>query len=292
MSDARSYSAGTKGNLFYLSRGVCYFPNCPKPVIEVTEGDPLIAVEIAHIRGANANSKRYDADMTDDERSHFDNLMLLCTPHHKLIDGPRSDEFPTDLLLSWKHEHEAGHDVSGLGVLSADDLPDLIQAAFSEAMAAARIREIRVDLHAWLRTVDGQVLVVPFETVRTVRLTNRDKFSDIGVVTSIRNTGTLAATVSEIRLMFEVEVRGESIPMTLVGRNDFPYDNPALPRRILDGASTNWLTNKETLEVCSALTIPHPVSALYAQILLESGEVFDSPSRSWDEVVGALQAAG
>lgn len=291
MSDARNYSAGARGALFSLSSGLCFFPGCPKPVIEVTEGDPLIAVEIAHIKGANRTSARYEEEMSDDERSHFDNLMLLCTPHHKLIDGPRREEFPADLLLTWKQEHEAGQEVSGLDALSADDLPDLIQHAFAEAMAGSRIREIKVELKASLRTVDGQMLVIPLENARAVRLANGDKFSDFGLVTSIRNTGTLAASVSEIRLMFEVEVQGASIPMTLIGRNDFPSDNPPLPHRILDGASTNWLTKKETLAECSSMANPHQVSALYAQIILESGESIESPHRSWNEVEVALQSA-
>ena len=54
------------------------------------DGDvPAIKVQIAHIRAANKNGPRFDANMTDDERRAFPNLLLLCTYHHASVDGKR-----------------------------------------------------------------------------------------------------------------------------------------------------------------------------------------------------------
>jgi len=45
--------------------------------------------------------------MTDEERRHFNNLILLCDEHHVIIDNKENEgEYPKELLIGWKKQHE------------------------------------------------------------------------------------------------------------------------------------------------------------------------------------------
>ncbi|WP_433531253.1 hypothetical protein ACQPYA_03845 [Micromonospora sp. CA-263727] len=93
--------------------------------------------EIAHIRAANEGGRRYVARMTDEERNSFDNLVLLCIVHHKIVDKIRPDEFSIEVLEAWKDNREGpGHAaLRGLRSLTEDRLQDLIAASFADVTA-------------------------------------------------------------------------------------------------------------------------------------------------------------
>lgn len=86
----------------------CSNPDCDK----LTSGpspDENKATKIgkaAHIFGARPKSARYRPDMTDIERSNISNAIWVCGDCHDLIDKEEQN-FPADLLLMWKNEHEA-----------------------------------------------------------------------------------------------------------------------------------------------------------------------------------------
>lgn len=84
MPGPRDYGTGTEKALFLLSQGTCYYLDCKEPAIKFVEGYPATNLQIAHIRGANPGSARYDERMTDAERAHFSNLVLMCKPHHDI----------------------------------------------------------------------------------------------------------------------------------------------------------------------------------------------------------------
>jgi hypothetical protein len=61
--------------------------------------------EICHIKGEKPGSKRYDKDQPDRERQAFDNLVLMCGSHHKVIDDDEKTYTVTKLArLKAKHE--------------------------------------------------------------------------------------------------------------------------------------------------------------------------------------------
>jgi hypothetical protein len=101
----RDYSAGTRAALASLSGGTCYFPGCATPIIEFVDGEPITNYDIAHIRDARPGN-RYDASMTDDQRRSFENLVLLCTVHHKVVDKVQPRRYPSAELQRWKSERE------------------------------------------------------------------------------------------------------------------------------------------------------------------------------------------
>jgi hypothetical protein len=83
----RSYASGESKALFVLSRGHCYFPDCPKPVlVKGSRGKYRVAVEIAHIRALEDDGPRADTALAIRERNRFWNLLLMCGKHHDEID--------------------------------------------------------------------------------------------------------------------------------------------------------------------------------------------------------------
>lgn len=282
--EARNYSAGTRAALFALCRGTCYFRGCRKPVVEETEGEQLVAVQIAHIKGANDGSARYDPTMTDAERAAFSNLMLMCTTHHKLIDGPKSGDYPVELLQGWKADHELGVGALPDGAITADNFEQLLDSFVSRL---APFREIAVDLEASL-WIPGNTARMPFRDLATVLAGNPHlKTFERGVVTTVRNTGTADVTVADISLL---HVLGESAEaaaaeVTLMGRNDYLHFQK-LPHRLSSGDSVDWLTKSATIAEVEAAAVAQgkQYSALYARVRLASGEQFKSPLIPWPEV--------
>jgi hypothetical protein len=96
------------------------------------DGQPEVNVEGVRIRTANPHGPRYVADMNDTTANAFDNLLLLCIPHRKLIDRDEQAH-PVDLLETWKSQCEAsGHPaLRDLGALSESDMDELLTTAFS-----------------------------------------------------------------------------------------------------------------------------------------------------------------
>lgn len=113
--------------------------------MKVVEGEPMVAVDIAHIYGANSCSARYEESMTDAERRAFGNHILLCAPHHKLVDGRRRGEFPPEMLQGWKSSNEPAE---GIEALTSAGLTDEILETVMEQIVAqvGPKREVEVDL--------------------------------------------------------------------------------------------------------------------------------------------------
>ncbi|MFE3113581.1 hypothetical protein ACFXKJ_36170 [Kitasatospora indigofera] len=126
----RSYSKATIAGLMTLARGACYWPDCGEPVLRMVGPEPMLNLEIAHIRAFESGGCRFDPSWTVKQRNSFVNLMLLCTPHHKTVDGPNNADYPVELLEEWKRDREAqGQDaLAGLRNVSKADL----EAMFTE----------------------------------------------------------------------------------------------------------------------------------------------------------------
>jgi hypothetical protein len=134
----RRYSVGINAGLIALSQGTCYFPRCAIPVIVIVEKRPVLNLQRAHIVSAKRGGPRDVAHMDDEDRNSFDNLILLCNPHHLLVDKLERDRYPEDMLRQWKAEREAlgiGA-LRGLGDLTEERLSEVIVDALDEKLAA------------------------------------------------------------------------------------------------------------------------------------------------------------
>jgi hypothetical protein len=90
------------------SAGRCHYPGCNKSLI----GDLISGNEdanfgfVAHIVGEKANGPRGDAVLSPQLEDEPSNLMLLCGPHHKLIDVDEREEHTVQRLQDIKSAHE------------------------------------------------------------------------------------------------------------------------------------------------------------------------------------------
>lgn len=107
MPGPRDYTTGTDMALANLSGGLCYWPGCPEPMIRRAGGEMYFIGQRVHIRGAYPGSARYDPAMTDDQRRGFGNLVVMCKPHHEVIDVGQPELYPAEVLLRWKDQREA-----------------------------------------------------------------------------------------------------------------------------------------------------------------------------------------
>jgi hypothetical protein len=88
--------------LFARCQNQCAFPDCLLPIAE--ENGNITGI-ICHIKAARPGGPRYDPAQTEEERHSFDNLMLLCARHSKVIDS-EPQEYTVSRLLEMKQNHE------------------------------------------------------------------------------------------------------------------------------------------------------------------------------------------
>ena len=88
--------------LFARSGNQCAFPGCTQALIN--SRNQFIG-QLCHIEAASPGGQRYNPDQTDEERRAYDNLLLLCYPHH--VESNDVDEYPVVKLNQIKNEHEA-----------------------------------------------------------------------------------------------------------------------------------------------------------------------------------------
>jgi len=99
-------SVKTRAVLWARGAGRCYY--CNKSLI----GDYSSGNEdanfgfIAHIVGEKETGPRGDRVRSPQLEDDVSNLMLMCYPHHKLIDVDEKDNYPEDRLLAMKAAHE------------------------------------------------------------------------------------------------------------------------------------------------------------------------------------------
>jgi hypothetical protein len=102
---AREIKSSTLKKLYGLSANQCMKPDCNKNLI-ASDNKTQIGI-ISHIEAASEKGPRFNSNMKDDDRRHFNNLILLCDECHKIIDNKENEkEFPVELLKKWKKEHE------------------------------------------------------------------------------------------------------------------------------------------------------------------------------------------
>lgn len=84
----------------------CSFPNCRISLVEdATEtDDPSIIGEEAHIVAREKEGPRGDSDLPLEKRDKYDNLILLCNIHHKIVDD-QVKTYSIEKLQQFKKEH-------------------------------------------------------------------------------------------------------------------------------------------------------------------------------------------
>lgn len=99
----RGVSSKTIKRLFAVSQNACAFSECRAPIVE-TSG--TVTGIICHIKAQNPGGPRYDAAQTNEERHAFENLILLCARHSKVIDS-EPECYTVEVLQRMKKRHES-----------------------------------------------------------------------------------------------------------------------------------------------------------------------------------------
>lgn len=104
---SRNYSKTTLKILFGKSGNECAQPNCSNRVIEneTDASDAAVIAQIAHIFALSDDGPRGKAGLSEAERNHYSNLLLLCPTHHVVVDK-QHETYPTDMVRAWKTSHE------------------------------------------------------------------------------------------------------------------------------------------------------------------------------------------
>lgn len=89
--------------LFVLSGNRCAFPHCPSSLVE-TSG--VVIGEICHIHAKSENGPRFAGLPPSIECHAFENLILLCPLHHKVIDD-KPELYTAEVLRERKMAHES-----------------------------------------------------------------------------------------------------------------------------------------------------------------------------------------
>lgn len=288
-SGPRAYGVAVERKLYRVARGTCYFPDCTRAIMFEVNDEPVCDVEIAHIRGAEKGSARYDENMSDAQRAAFPNLILLCSGHHKLVD--RDDTtYRVELLEEWKAANE-DDDLAALAGAGLNE--DTLAAVLEEIVGKLRPRrEIAVELECGVILPAGTGGVMTLPNLATLERTiasspGWDRLPRV-LVTRIRNTGSAAVEIEAVDLCFVLAApddagaepeTGPSSETRLACNDDFPGQNPRLPYRMADGSATSWFTKfwhvdfMNRLSEFNSRTLP----SIRSEVRLATGEVIPSP---------------
>lgn len=102
-----SISLKTHKKLWGRAANRCAFEDCRKELTEDTEdsSDHYTIGDEAHIHSERTLGPRYESTFPKDQIDRYDNLILLCKPHHKKIDSD-INAFPASKVRSIKNNHE------------------------------------------------------------------------------------------------------------------------------------------------------------------------------------------
>lgn len=84
--------------LFARSKNRCAYPKCYNAIVD---NDGTVLGDICHINAAKPTGPRFDKNQTPEERDGFDNLILMCKIHHKIIDA-NAQKYTSEVLLQFK----------------------------------------------------------------------------------------------------------------------------------------------------------------------------------------------
>lgn len=87
--------------LFARSGNRCAFPGCTSQLIN--DRNQFIA-QVCHIEAAEEGGERFNPNQTDEERRQYENLLILCYPHH--IETNDVAAYPVKRLCEIKAAHE------------------------------------------------------------------------------------------------------------------------------------------------------------------------------------------
>lgn len=96
--------------LYAHSGNRCAFPECHAPLFEE---NGLLTGECCHIEAYSPQGARFNNRQTDEERNSYDNLVLMCPRHHKIIDNDTAN-YTVERIKEIKYSHEMAYSAENL----------------------------------------------------------------------------------------------------------------------------------------------------------------------------------
>ena len=86
------------------SGGYCQNPGCVRELFIDVLGNNIHIAEMAHVFAASDFGSRPNPKLSSKERGAFENLILLCSTCHTVVDKA-PEAYPDTMILGWKREH-------------------------------------------------------------------------------------------------------------------------------------------------------------------------------------------
>ena len=106
-SNARNISTKTYKMLWGRAASRCAFPDCRRELVmeKTSADDASLFGEACHMVAKEPEGPRGTSPLNSKQRDEYDNLLLLCNIHHKVIDD-QPNTYPVERLKTMKTEHE------------------------------------------------------------------------------------------------------------------------------------------------------------------------------------------
>jgi len=157
--------------LWGRSGNLCAFPDCDNYlIVNISETDNITIVgEEAHIVAKSKDGARGVSALTRYQRDNYDNLILMCSVHHKVIDD-NPDIYTVDRLHYIKKNHESLVE-QNLSIDNKKQKEDEVYASYiDQFLKLADIRNY-TNWTSWLLSSDGpKMYKVQYE--KLVQLSN------------------------------------------------------------------------------------------------------------------------
>lgn len=107
----------TLRRLYLLSGNQCAFPGCTHPIITA---NGVYVSELCHICAAETGGERFDVNQSNEDRRQFENLMLMCHPHHVITNDVAA--YPPERLREMKSAHEDRFDAGLASMMQSEGI--------------------------------------------------------------------------------------------------------------------------------------------------------------------------
>ena len=118
----------TKRTLLLRSANQCAFPSCDT---ELLNSLGQYVGNFCHIEAAEELGERFNPDQDDEQRRSYENLILLCSNHHKITNDVKM--YKVETLQKMKKDHEEKIHLKGTQ-LSQDRIEKIINASYDETI--------------------------------------------------------------------------------------------------------------------------------------------------------------
>lgn len=252
--------------LYAHSGNRCAYPDCTNPIFE---DDGQLTGECCHIKAFSLGGPRYDASQTDEERNGVDNLMLMCSRHHAIVDK-NVDRYTVEVLQEYKQMHEEKYSAETLR-LTEEQLRYLQMSSDNFWKRIERIDQEEEDLADLKMKVEASESIEDLlEDVKYEIYAINDIIDDI-----ISADYKLIDNIRDILVEYKIDLgefdrQLESRGSSDFARHNWEYNNLAVPN-ILARLKMQYLQLAVKLleELSRTRGEEHPMLAAYREKLVE-----------------------